>query len=309
MGGATTKKCHLCQKNVSKGVLKLQCGVCKQHFHLECGHVSEVDARLMAAEKRPWTCGSCKESVVSPISHFSGRRSTLFSQPSQDRSDVIAELKLLIKNLQDENREIIKSLDFLSEQFDEEKKRSKVLEGIVGEITKENKVLKVEVDKLKSVSNKVETKKIENNLSITGLIAKEDTQEQALKKTLTLFSFLDTPLSPNDISNFKQVPTKSGTKAIVTVKSEHKKQILQSRSSKGKLTLKNTKFSDSDGRIFVDEELTKETYALFKNAKEQLRRVGYKYVWHRDGKILSRKNDDSKVIAVRNESHLKDLLK
>lgn len=171
------------------------------------------------------------------------------------------------------------------------------------------KVLKAEVDKLKSVSNTVQMKKIENNLSITGITAKEETQEQALKKTLTLFSFLDTPLTSNDISNFRQVPTKSGTKVIVTVKPEHKKQILQSRGRKGKLTLKNTKFSDSNDRIFVDEELTKETYALFKNAKEQLRGVGYKYVWHRDGKILSRKNDDSKVVAVRNESHLKDLLK
>ncbi|XP_030751752.1 uncharacterized protein LOC115879200 [Sitophilus oryzae] len=217
--------------------------------------------------------------------------------------------ELLIINLQDENKEIIRSLDFLSEQFDEEKKRSKVLEDIVGEITKENQVLKAEVDKLKSVSNTVQMKKIENNLSITGLTAKEETQEQALIKTLTLFSFLDTPLTSNDISNFRQVPTNSGTTVIVTVKPEHKKLILQSRGRKGKLTLKNTKFSDSNDRIFVDEELTKETYALFKKAKEELRGVGYKYVWHRDGKILSRKNDDSKVVAVRNESHLKDLLK
>lgn len=83
-------------------------------------------------------------------------------------------------------------------------------------------------------------------MSITGLITKEDNQEQALEKTLALFSFLDTPISLNDVSNFKQVPTKGGIKAIITVKPEHKKQILKSRSKKGKLTLKNTNFSQSN---------------------------------------------------------------
>lgn len=61
--------------------------------------------------------------------------------------------------------------------------------------------------------------------------------------------------------------------------------------------------------IFVDEELTKATYDLFKRAKQELRGVGYKYVWHRDGKILVRKSDDSRIVAIRNDDHLRELLK
>lgn len=51
-------------------------------------------------------------------------------------------------------------MEFLSGQFDEERKRSKVLESMVVDITKENKVLKAEVDKLKSISIQEEAKKI-----------------------------------------------------------------------------------------------------------------------------------------------------
>lgn len=309
MAGGTAKKCSICQKNVSKGVLKLQCGVCKLHFHLECGKVSEVDARLMAVEKRSWSCEACKKLANSPLSNsFPGRRSILVSQPADVRIDAISELKDIVKQLQHENKEIIRSLDFLTNQFDEEKKRSKVLEDMVVDLTKENQGLRSEVDKLKIISNQEETRKVANNLSITGLITKEDSKEEALEKTIKLFSFLETPISSTDVLDFKQVPTKTGVKAIATIKTEHKRKILGSRSKKGKLTLRNTKFSESDQRIFVDEELTKETYNLFKYSK-QLKGVGYKYVWHRDGKVLARKNDESKIIAIRNEGHVRDLMK
>lgn len=311
MAGGSLKKCDVCKKSISKSVLKLQCGICKRFFHLECEKVSEVDARLMAAEKRAWKCGSCRTPSASPLSTLSslaGRRSILMSQPISDQSDAIAELRSLVRQLQEENKEIIRSFDFLSGQWEEERKRSKVLEDMVGDLSKENQVLRRDVDRLQLSLNKEESKKLVNNLSITGLITENDSKEQAVEKTLALFSFLDTPISSNDVAHFKQVPTKSGVKIIATLKPEHKKQILATRSKKGKLTLRNTKFGDSDARIFVDEELTKETYHLFKHSK-QLKGVGYKYVWHREGKILARKNDDSDIIFIRNASHVNDLLK
>ncbi|CAH1961009.1 unnamed protein product [Acanthoscelides obtectus] len=154
---------------------------------------------------------------------------------------------------------------------------------MVGDLSKENQMLRKDVDGLKLT-----------------LLTKRNLKEQAVEKTLALFSFLDTPISRNDVAHFKQVLTKNGVKARVTLKPEHKKQILTTRSKKGKLTLRNTECGDADSRIFVDEELTKETYQLFKHSR-QLKGVGYKYVWHREEKILARRNDGSDIIFIRNE--------
>ncbi|CAH1991846.1 unnamed protein product [Acanthoscelides obtectus] len=124
---------------------------------------------------------------------------------------------------------------------------------MVGDLSKEDQMLRKDVDGLKLTLNQEESKRLVNNLPITGLVTENDDKEQAVQKTLALFSFLDTPISRNDVAHFKQVPTKNGVKAIVTLKPEHKKQILTTRSKKGKLTLRNTKCGDADSRIFVDE--------------------------------------------------------
>nr|CAH7720365.1 unnamed protein product [Callosobruchus chinensis]CAH7731123.1 unnamed protein product [Callosobruchus chinensis] len=81
-------------------------------------------------------------------------------------------------------------------------------------------------------------------------------------------------------------------------------QILKARSAKGKITSRNCGLGDSTTPIYVDEELTKETYALFKKAKQLLREKGYKYVWHREGRILARIADGNNVIWVKNQTVL-----
>nr|CAI5847700.1 unnamed protein product [Callosobruchus analis] len=60
--------------------------------------------------------------------------------------------------------------------------------------------------------------------------------------------------------------------------------------------------------IYVDEELTKETYALFKKAKQLLKDKGYKHILHRDCRILTRKADGNNVIWIKNHTVLDSLL-
>nr|CAH7723888.1 unnamed protein product [Callosobruchus chinensis]CAH7724521.1 unnamed protein product [Callosobruchus chinensis]CAH7737092.1 unnamed protein product [Callosobruchus chinensis]CAH7742699.1 unnamed protein product [Callosobruchus chinensis] len=125
----------------------------------------------------------------------------------------------MIKELQSDMKELRRSVEFISEKYEEEKKRNKVVSDMLVEITKDNETLKQEVNRLKNV--------------------------------------------------------------------------LQ---------------GDSTTPIYVDEELTKETYALFKKAKQLLREKGYKYVWHREGRILARIADGNNVIWVKNQTVLDSLL-
>ncbi|CAG9768210.1 unnamed protein product [Ceutorhynchus assimilis] len=64
---------------------------------------------------------------------------------------------------------------------------------------------------------------------------------------------------------------------------------------------------DENTPIFISEDISKDTYTLFKKAKE-LKNMDYKHVWHRDGKILPRKNDNDKPVHIINEAMLDELL-
>lgn len=62
-----------------------------------------------------------------------------------------------------------------------------------------------------------------------------------------------------------------------------------------------------DAPLFMDEELTSETYKLFKKAKN-LKLSGYKYVWHKNGTVLARKDDGDKYVIIKDETFLDGLL-
>lgn len=59
---------------------------------------------------------------------------------------------------------------------------------------------------------------------------------------------------------------------------------------------RNERAQYSKGKIYINEQLTKYNLELFKKAK-LLRGFGYKFIWHRFGKIFVRKN--SKVAHAR----------
>ena len=64
---------------------------------------------------------------------------------------------------------------------------------------------------------------------------------------------------------------------------------------------------EEDCSIFISEELTKEVYALFKSSKG-LRNQGFKYIWHKGGKVFARKEEGEKAVFIKNDKILNDLL-
>nr|CAH7754778.1 unnamed protein product [Callosobruchus chinensis] len=255
----SSKTCQFCQKNIPKTKIKLNCGVCSCFYHYECADLTEIEARLMIAEKTPWKCEECRRDIATK------RYSQSFENSSNN------DLKSMIKELQSDMKELRRSVEFISEKYEEEKKRNKVVSDMLVEITKDNETLKQEVNRLKNVLQVRENDKIKNNITFTGLINKEEEKVTTNEKLNTVFNTLN---------------------------------ILKARSAKGKITSRNCGLGDSTTPIYVDEELTKETYALFKKAKQLLREKGYKYVWHREGRILARIADGNNVIWVKNQTVL-----
>ena len=201
------KACTICNKSLGKK-RKLNCGRCNGCFHLECGKVSEVDARLMQQEKTPWNCEDC-------IKTLADRRSTIYL-PHSD-SENFNELKSMLRDLQSEVRDMRLAMDFLNEKYEDERKRSKIMSDMFTEMTKDNVILKEKVSRLESALSLQENSKVKNNLCITGLVGENDSTEVKQQKVSKLLDYLQVQTREDDIKNFKQINTKSGPKIIITV--------------------------------------------------------------------------------------------
>ena len=60
-------------------------------------------------------------------------------------------------------------------------------------------------------------------------------------------------------------------------------------------------------RVFINENLTKRNKQLFSLANEERKKFNWKYIWTNNGKILLRKRNDSRVIAIRSEKDIEHI--
>lgn len=296
------KICKKCLKSIGKKI-KLQCGRCECYFHLGCGGVSELDARLMQTNSTPWTCESC----LSRRSSIYQESQRLTRSGSSGNSGDIYELKSLIGELRTELREIKTSMDFLNEKYEEERNRNQIISEMFSEISKDNQVLKAKVLKLENALSKQYANNIKNNLCISGLSGNVKDKKSAPVELIKLFTSLSVPVKEENLESVRLYDTPNGPKVSVTlVNADLKNNILKARAERGRISHRKLGLGESDQPIFIDEELTRETYHLFKKAKE-LKTRGYKYVWHRNCKVMVRRRDDDEVIVIKNETMLNDL--
>lgn len=302
------KNCKLCKRNIGKK-LKLFCGLCRNYFHLECGKVSEVDARLMQQEKTSWNCEDCNSEQGSSAR---SKRTSLMQtfQISQDGAEYngISELKSMIRELQTDIRDMRQAMEFLNDKYEEERKRSKIMSDMCTEMSKDNQMLKDKVLKLEKAINIQETNKIRNNLSVTGLVKDSKEKDTVVDKMVKLCHYLNVAATKNDFEIIRHFELKNGIKTLIrTSKWDLKNSLLKARAQKGRINGRDVGTADSNDPIFLTEELTQETYILLKKAKE-LKNVGYKYVWQKNGTVFARKVDGDRYIVIKNELLVNELL-
>lgn len=200
-------------------------------------------------------------------------------------------------------------MEFFNDKYEEEAKRNKVLADMVSEVSRDNQELRREVQRLKSTVNAQENNKLKSNITISGLLDIADDGVVSREKITKLVQGLSVNCSGEDFDDIKIFKINNGAKAVVTLKSlELKQRILRARAQKGKISIRNLGLGESSQAIFIDEDLTKEMYALFKKARDQLKEKNYKYIWHRNGRVLARKSEGDRYVVIRDEKDLEELL-
>lgn len=218
-----------------------------------------------------------------------------------------AKVELILK----EQTELRKSQEFLSASYEEAIKElkqcreaNKNLRNEMASIVQKQSDFHGEIAVIKAKVNVNEQSKIINNVLIRG-IAETEPVEQAVKKIANLS---EVQLVENDIDYATQLKYKNKEPAImVKFKNETKRHEFV-RAAKGKKISTAMYGYSGDARpIFVDPQLTRESFALFKHAKK-LKKIGVAFIWISiNGEILIREKPNTAIMNIKTAAQVDEI--
>lgn len=225
-------------------------------------------------------------------------------------------------------KELKKSVNFISEKYDEMEKKNKEIFTLMKNIKKEkeeikleNELLKKEVMKFKKDINFLTTKlnnedqnKLINNIEIKGVQNKEiQNDEDVTKQILTK---IGVNIKKDDILIIERKKfNKEGNNNTIQIKCKNhniKEDILKKNKTyfkkNGKIRNIDVKLPGPETNIYINEHLTVRNKYLLGKAKE-LRKFNYKFIWYKNGTIFVRRNEEEKIVQITNEEQIEKLKK
>ncbi|KAF0750246.1 Reverse transcriptase domain-containing protein, partial [Aphis craccivora] len=270
--------CVKCQEKLKHNEDTLECSLCKDIAHFYCVGYSEQSFKKMSNNtKSRFTCTNCKTTT------------------SKSPKSNAAEIKIGT-SMVDNINELMKSVSFMSDQFDNFNNK---LDNVMSElkniksenqkIVTENKRLSEEVDLLKSKIDEIE----QNNLGISVDIT------EISKKTNTTIDVYEAYRINSSISKRSLIVAKLATL-------EMRKNLIRNVKS-NKLTADKMNNGWPKENIYINERLTKLRRTLFYQTKVAATTKEYKFVWLSNGDILVRKNENSKIVRIKSSQDINNL--
>ena len=241
---------------------------------------------------------------------------------------LIDENKKLKQQITDENRELkeqiaesIKSTKFFSEMFEDYKKSNDEILKKLDEVTNQNKELIQKNQKLeKEIKNQMEERnKMEErfysilipiemekrckNLELHGIDEKEDENCTALVKDV-LEKITPKPLEVIESFRTGYKFTRSGERKQrpILIKFASKENSLTAYANRSNLK------KIEHQTLYLNQNLPPYLRILRGKANTLKKEKSYKFLWIKDGTILLRKNEESKVIAIKTQMDLNKII-
>ncbi|PSN37914.1 hypothetical protein C0J52_19521 [Blattella germanica] len=209
--------------------------------------------------------------------------------------------------IQPEVTDMKKAVEFLADRFDsftqdldKVKGDTKEIQGKVEELEKEKEYLRQEVHGLQQYSQR-------ENVLISGI---PETPNKDLHEILRrIAEVIEYNFSANDVSVVRKIPSKNKEKISSIVvrfvrrtaretRQRHYKERTKRDNGGPGLSLLLLDTNMQDGRFYSGEHLTAYTSYLLKETKNYACNNGYKFVWVKDGKVYTRKNESSRVFKI-----------
>ena len=224
--------------------------------------------------------------------------------------DVLAELK-------DEVKQMTKSLNHLSDEMEDVKKENVSLNKRIDELEakleqkneteKHYNVLQKNMEEMRLKQHESEQYERNKNIEINGLDeVKNENVNDIMQKLATAFKVDDFKL--NMVDKMHRIPSKNKDKPnTLIVQFKHRMDRDKWLESKKKTVTNDQILQNANGkRIYVNENMTPYYRQLFWKTKNYAKENNIKYVWFKNGKVLTRVDEkEKKVTVIRSEMDLK----
>lgn len=288
--------CSKCSEELPTDGDFVTCFGCKSELHFQCSGIKKNTYLAKGKENKvKWRCVSCREDSRKSDSNtptdatktFSIDDSVMFKTLIEElKSDILSEIReVLKKGFMEAKEEIIAEFKSLSETVEKLKKdcaeKDRKIEDLYNQVNN--------LDQYSRNKNF----EIENLENVNGECVEEI--------VLNLAAKLEIDLKADEIDAAHRLPTRANSnrppRIIVQLTSRKKRDIFINKKNQiAVLTNQDVIGGNNKNRIYVNENLTAFNRDLLWRAKGRAQETGYKFVWYKFGKILVRKNENSREV-------------
>lgn len=322
MAPGTPTKCKFCPDLVSPDEKRhIRCSVCKVRIHDKCTTVSQESWNQWGPKlKGNWKCSECKIALDIPKPGRKGNKRRRGSLPDGDPELHGADGDVASGAIADIIDEMVSPLIFSIEALKKEvtalrETTLKLMADRLQAIEDENAALRGEVKSLRELNDGFGTrirelerafKKVgdvqeesaaysrRNNVVLRGIpLPREgDPAEDPYDVVAKVGRAAGVPVIKSNIDACHRLPVgrgaaKAAPAIVVKFVNRYLKADFLVKVKGARLTLADAGFT-GEGKVFADEHLTAAASELFKKARD-LRNVGYRYIWTRNGCVFARK--------------------
>ncbi|XP_031336946.1 uncharacterized protein LOC116166219 [Photinus pyralis] len=315
--------CNTCCLKIDRYDDSIDCVVCMNSFHILCVNITidKLHEIKRSKEVRLWKCNSCLCSdSEDPDTSFTAQHPVAVTM-----SVTLEQVYSLILSIKSNQEDLAKSLNGCHQKIDdnttllrEQQTKIEACFEKIGALESKNKKLRCENNELKSKLNNMEQYARSNSVEIRGV--PELQGENILSVILQVGKSVGFSVNKNMIDACHRLaknPNKpSEPRAIILkfISRLDKHEFMKCRKIKRHVTVQDlgelfagVSNVNPNSLIYINESLTGENKVLFGKARTFAKQDNIKYVWTRDGKLLMRKSDNTKVFVIRSINDFKDV--
>lgn len=323
--------CSVCKIPLSPSRSFPKCKNCSGIYHFMClknGPAVRRWSTWKTVEKGNWVCEFCSEptveSGITPSNCCKRKRDSTLS-PDSDSTAVGSKRLLQEQEDMDTSNITLSSIkDLMEDQFGKFKniiinemqaRIEETLQKEISDVRKENIVLKdrittleKRVELLEEKQDRSEQYSKRNNLIISGIPVQPN--EDVQKIVMKIAQKCDVQVPEWDIVAAHRLQTRKNGDTPIIIKFLRKKTKEELITSGKKKNLTADLFGNgrADVKLYFNEHLIDCKNQLYKKARDlRQEKIGYKFVWVRNGRIMARKNEGDPVEFINSEQDLNDI--
>lgn len=322
-------KCIVCNRFILKKSPGLECAKCKTIIHAtnDCsGMTTKQIAALKASNNMNWHCNNCTRSSVKRSSFIIPEEDCASEdedEPSNNVQIPALDFKKLLTDITKEVKTVVaseiaalsESLEFMNEKFDtfqetlrNQQNQIKLLENKNIALENRNKHLELKVAAIEQKSMEIEQSFLSTSIEISG-IPKNKLSDIDVARIIEKKLRISTP-SIESVKRTSDRGNRPGNLLVeICTKKLHNQWMDNAKNSDLTLgeIIEDIPTELASNKVYIRKAITPLLKYLLWQAKQKLSTT-HKYIWCDKGKILIRKNDSSKVINVRSEEDINNLL-